>query len=82
MVGAAQYYQCFSPASFHGWPSSLSTWCNLRDLYRFIVGTTGMLKEEARHRLRLSEETKKEEPSRRTENVKTIWKQDMILLLL
>ena len=34
--------------SFHGWPSSLSTWCNLRDLYRFIVGTTGMCEGERR----------------------------------
>ena len=38
----AQYYQCTLLMSFHGWPSSLSTWCNLRDLYRFIVSTTGM----------------------------------------
>ena len=69
---AAQYYQCFSPASFHGWPSSLSTWCNLRDLYRFIVGTTGMLKEELDDDYDSAKRPKKEEPSRRTENVKTI----------
>lgn len=58
-----------SCCSFHGWPSSLSTWCNLRDLYRFIVGTTGMCVCVCQGQRRIEDRREMEKEPRKCQNI-------------